>query len=159
MNNTIVGMADLAVAKSPTNLITIGLGSCVGIALYDSQVQVGGLVHVMLPSIEQARSKDNKAKFADTGIVYLLEEMIKMGAVKTRIEAKIAGGASMFSFIGKSQLEIGKRNIETTKRVLIELAIPIVAEDTGQNYGRTIVLDTSTGQLSVKSALKGYKLI
>lgn len=159
MNRIIVGMADYAVTKSPVKLVTLGLGSCVGIALYDSRVRVGGLVHIMLPSIEQARSKDNKAKFADTGIVYLLEEMAKQGAVKRRIESKIAGGASMFSFGKSSQLEIGKRNIEATKRVLIDLSIPIIGEDTGKNYGRTIELDTDTGDLSIKNAARANKII
>lgn len=159
MNKIIVGMADYAVTKSPVKLVTLGLGSCVGITLYDSHVQVGGLVHIMLPSIEQARSKDNRAKFADTGIVYLLEEMAKQGAVKRRIESKIAGGASMFSFSKNSQLQIGKRNIDATKRVLIDLRIPIVGEDTGKDYGRTIELDTNTGELSIKSANKLQKAI
>ena len=159
MNKIIVGMADYAVTKSPVKLVTLGLGSCVGIAMYDSQVRVGGLVHIMLPSIEQARSKDNKAKFADTGIVYLLEEMAKQGAVKRRIESKIAGGASMFSFGKNSQLQIGKRNVEATKRVLIDLRIPIVAEDTGKDYGRTIELDTDTGELLIKSAARINKTV
>lgn len=154
----IVGMADSAVAKKPVKLTTLGLGSCVGISLYDKSTAVGGMVHIMLPSIENARSKDNIDKFADTGIPALIDTMVDEGAYKHRVTAKIAGGASMFSFNSKTQLNIGERNVAATKDSLKTLKIPIVAEDTGQNYGRTIVLDTENGELTVKSALKGIKV-
>ncbi len=154
----IVGMADSAVAKKPAKITTLGLGSCVGISLYDKSTGVGGIVHIMLPSREQARSKDNIAKFADTGIPLLLDTMVDEGAYKHRTTAKIAGGASMFSFNSQTQLNIGERNIAATKRTLKELKIPIAAEDTGKNYGRTIILDTENGELTVKSALKGIKI-
>ncbi|WMW22351.1 chemotaxis protein CheD [Methanolobus mangrovi] len=153
----IVGMADSAVAKKPTKLTTLGLGSCVGISLYDKSTYIGGMVHIMLPSIDQARSKENMAKFADTGIPSLLDSMVDEGAYKHRITAKIAGGASMFSFNSSTQLNIGERNIAATKQVLKELKIPIIAQDTGLNYGRTIILDTENGELTVKSAIKGIK--
>ncbi|ETA67235.1 MAG: chemotaxis protein CheD [Methanolobus sp.] len=154
----IVGMADSAVAKKPAKLTTLGLGSCVGISLYDKSTGVGGMVHIMLPSIENARSKDNIDKFADTGIPALIDTMVEEGAYKHRTTAKIAGGASMFSFNSKTQLNIGERNVAATKDALKLLKIPIVAEDTGKNYGRTIVLDTENGELTVKSALKGIKV-
>ncbi|WP_094228396.1 chemotaxis protein CheD [Methanolobus psychrotolerans] len=153
----IVGMADSAVARKPVKLTTLGLGSCVGISLYDKSTGVGGMVHIMLPSIEQARSKDNRAKFADTGIPALLDSMVEEGAYKHRTTAKIAGGASMFSFNSNTQLNIGERNVTATKQSLKELRIPIIAEDIGLNYGRTIILDTENGELTVKSALKGIK--
>lgn len=154
----VVGMADSAVAKKPVKLTTLGLGSCVGISLYDKSTFVGGMVHIMLPSIEQARSKENTAKFADTGIPELMDRMVDEGAYKHRTTAKIAGGASMFSFNSNAQLNIGERNVTATKQALKELKIPIIAEDTGQNYGRTIILDTENGELTVKSALKGIKI-
>ncbi|WP_292469225.1 chemotaxis protein CheD [Methanolobus sp.] len=153
----IVGMADSAVVKKPGKLTTLGLGSCVGISLYDKSTGVGGMVHIMLPSIEQARSKENTAKFADTGIPALLDGMVDIGAYKHRTTAKIAGGASMFSFNSNTQLNIGERNVAATKQVLKELKIPIIAQDTGENYGRTIILDTENGELTVKSARKGIK--
>ena len=159
MNKIIVGMADYAIVKCPVKVVTLGLGSCIGISLYDSRINIGGLVHIMLPSIDQARSKENKAKFADTGIIQLVEEMVEQGAVKRRLEAKIAGGASMFSFGNNSQLKIGIRNTEMTKKVLKELRIPIINEDTGDKYGRTIELDSCNGALHVRSALKGNKVI
>ena len=154
----IVGMADSAVAKKPAKITTLGLGSCVGIAMYDKRSYVGGMVHIMLPSVENARSKDNLAKFADTGIPHLLDCMLAEGANKSGIKAKIAGGARMFSFSSNAQLNIGERNVIATKEVLRQLRIPIIAEDTGENYGRTIVLDTEDGRLTVKSALKGEKI-
>lgn len=159
MSKIIVGVADYAVARNPTRLITMGLGSCVGISLYDPYTQIGGLVHIMLPSIDHSRSKDNKAKFADTGIAYLLEEMQKEGAMKRRVVAKIAGGASMFSFTNESLMNIGERNVEMTKKVLDDLKVQVVAEDTGKDYGRTIELNTETGMLQVRSILKGNKEI
>lgn len=154
----IVGMADSAVARSPAKITTLGLGSCVGVAMYDKTSCVGGMVHIMLPSVENARSKDNIAKFADTGIPYLLDCMLEEGAARGTIKAKIAGGARMFSFSSNAQLNIGERNVTATKEVMKKLRIPIIAEDTGENYGRTIILDTGNGELTVKSALKGQKI-
>lgn len=154
----IVGMADSAVARKPVKITTLGLGSCVGVAMYDKTNCIGGMVHIMLPSVENARSKDNLAKFADTGIPYLLDCMVKEGAAKGAIKAKIAGGARMFSFSSSAQLNIGERNVAATKEILKSLRIPLIAEDTGENYGRTIVLDTENGELTVKSALKGQKI-
>ncbi|MDD3043118.1 MAG: chemotaxis protein CheD [Methanosarcinaceae archaeon] len=155
-NKIVVGIADCAVAKKPLKLSTVGLGSCVGITVYDKKIHLGGLLHIMLPSIRQARLKANPAKFADSGIEYLLEEVKKEGAVKRRLEAKIAGGASMFA---NSSFNIGERNIRSVKQTFEDLDIPIVAEDTGKNYGRTIIFDTSTGTLHIKSAFKGNKEI
>lgn len=154
----IVGMADSAVSRKPSKISTLGLGSCVGVAMYDKTTCIGGMVHIMLPSVENARSKDNLAKFADTGIPYLLECMLKEGAARNAVKAKIAGGARMFSFSSNAQLNIGERNVSATKDTLKKLRIPLIAEDTGENYGRTIILDTENGELTVKSALKGQKI-
>lgn len=154
----IVGMADSAVSRKPAKISTLGLGSCVGVAMYDKTTCIGGMVHIMLPSVENARSKDNLAKFADTGIPYLLECMVKEGAARNAVKAKIAGGARMFSFSSNAQLNIGERNVSATKDALKKLRIPLIAEDTGENYGRTIILDTENGELTVKSALKGQKI-
>lgn len=154
----IVGMADSAVAKRPEKITTLGLGSCVGLVMFDKNSGVGGMVHIMLPSVDNAKAKDNPAKFADTGVPYLLECMIKEGASKASIKAKIAGGAKMFSFSSNNLLNIGERNIAATKEALKQLRIPLIAEDTGENYGRTIILDTENGELTVKSALKGQKI-
>jgi chemotaxis protein CheD len=155
-----VGMADLNCTKSPGVLTTLGLGSCVGVCLYDTFSKVSGMVHIMLPSSLQIKNNSNVAKFADTGIVKLLEDMQKLGAHKHRIVSKIAGGSQMFNFNDSSDImRIGSRNVTATKEVLQSLNIPIIAEDTGGSYGRTIELYSETGMLLIKTIGFGTKQI
>ncbi|KUK13932.1 MAG: putative chemoreceptor glutamine deamidase CheD [bacterium 42_11] len=153
-----VGIADFNIAKSPDILTTLGLGSCVGVALYDKVAKIGGLAHIMLPDSKQARGGQNPAKFADTAIPLLIEKMERAGASRIRIVAKIAGGAQMFSFSDKNlQLSIGKRNVEAVKLVLAEEKIPLVAEDTGGNFGRSVELHTDTGKFVIRTVGHGIK--
>lgn len=155
-----VGMADMNICSSPDAITTLGLGSCVGIVLYDPVLKISGLAHIMLPDSTQIRSNENVAKFADTGIVALLENMLQQGAQKSRVVAKIAGGAQMFAFSAEnSMLCVGKRNVEATKKKLGELGIRIIAEDTGESYGRTIEFYPETGELLIKSVGKDKKII
>ena len=155
-----VGMADLNVAKSPVCLTTLGLGSCVGITLYDKINKIGGLAHIMLPSSLEIKNNSNKAKFADTGITELINEMVKLGAKKTNLVAKIAGGSQMFSFNSDNNvLKIGERNVIATKEILKSLNIRILSEDTGGNFGRTIVLDSTDGSLYIRTIGHGEKII
>lgn len=161
MGNSIkVGMADLQTCVVPDSLTTLGLGSCVGIALYDRVKKVSGLAHIMLPDSTQITRDKNPAKFADTGIDLLIEKMVGLGADSKRLQAKIAGGAQMFSFQSSTNdlMRIGDRNVEAVKKKLKELGIPILAEDTGANYGRTIVFFSETGELLVKSVGKPEKI-
>lgn len=147
-----VGMAELKMIQEPGILTTLGLGSCVGIILYDQAIKIGGLVHIMLPSSKQIKNNENKAKFADTGIQFLLDKMLGKGCEKSRIIAKITGGSQMFSFQSNNDMmKIGKRNVLATKEVLNFLKIPIIAEDTGGNYGRTIEFHTTNGNLIIKT--------
>ncbi len=147
-----VGMADLNTVQNPGIITTLGLGSCVGIVLYDKITKIAGLAHIMLPSSKQIKNNDNKAKFADTGIQVLLDKMLVMGCDKSRMTSKIAGGSQMFSFQSNNDMmKIGQRNVIATKEVLNLLRIPIIAEDTGGNYGRTIEFDTTTGILLIKT--------
>ena len=161
MENIIkVGMADLMVSSHPSSLTTLGLGSCVGIALYDSYTKIIGLAHIMLPSSTQAKNNSNIAKFADTAVIKLVEDMIKLGARRTNIVAKLAGGAQMFSFNQTSDMmKIGLRNAVSAKERLAEMNIPVVAEDTGGNYGRTIELYSNDGRLLIKTIGHGIKQI
>lgn len=153
-----VGMADYKVGRNPANLISYGLGSCVGIALYDPVTKVGGLAHIMLPDSKQARSAENPAKFADTALPLMLDDIIKLGAVKSRIIAKIAGGAQMFTFANATDImRVGERNAEAVKMVLKKLDIKMLAEDTGGNYGRTVELKLDSGIYRVKTIDKGEK--
>ncbi len=161
MDNVIkVGMADLQSSKHPCILTTLGLGSCVGIALYDPQRKIAGLAHVMLPSSLQARNNTNIAKFADTAIVKLVDDMCRLGANKACIVAKLAGGAQMFSFGDTSEMmRIGWRNVVSAKESLGKMKIPILAEDTGGNFGRTIELSSRDGKLLIKTIGHGVKEI
>ena len=153
-----VGMADLKVTKAPNTLITLGLGSCVGIAIYDVNRQIAGLAHIMLPDSQQIRNNTNKAKFADSAMKMLLEELMRVGAQKSKMTAKIAGGAQMFSMDSQSDMmKIGSRNTEATKDLLSKHSIPLLAEDTGGNYGRTIEIFPESGALIVKTIGKGRK--
>jgi chemotaxis protein CheD len=152
----VVGIGACAVARSPVKLKTFGLGSCVGIVLYDRRERIGGLVHTMLPTIDNARIKDNSLKYTDSGIEYLVNEIIKKGSSIKRLEAKLVGGAKMFE---NWNMNIGERNIKSARNTLRRLQIPIVAEDTGKNYGRTVTLDTSTGDLLIRTILRGDKII
>lgn len=147
-----IGMAELKVVKKPLDLTTIGLGSCVGICLFDNRAKVIGLAHAMLPESSQIIDNSNKAKFVDTSIYQMIEEMILLGAVKTRIVAKIIGGAQMFDYNSTTDfMRIGDRNIVASRKYLSILGIPIIAEDVGGNTGRTIVVSSTTGVVTVKS--------
>ncbi len=153
-----VGMADLNSAHHPCMITTLGLGSCVGVALYDASTKIVGLAHVMLPSSEQAKNNTNRAKFADTAIVKLVEDMVRLGANRSKITAKLAGGAQMFAFSqGSDLMRIGYRNIVASKEKLKELNIPVVSEDTGGNYGRTIEIYSDDGRLMIKTIGCGIK--
>lgn len=155
-----VGMADLKIAKQPDILTTLGLGSCVGIALYDPTIKLGGLAHIMLPDSKQIKNNENKAKFADTAVAILVEGMIAQGAKKNKLVAKIAGGAHMFEFKNMDDMmRIGTRNVAAVVQILEALHIPILAQDTGSNYGRTIELHTDTGALVVKTIGHGMREI
>lgn len=153
-------MADYKVGRAPDTLISYGLGSCIGISLYDPQTKIGGLLHIMLPDSNQSRANENRAKFADTGIPDMLNELIRMGAAKSRMVAKLAGGSQMFAFANASDImRVGLRNASASKEILKKLSIPIVGEDTGGNYGRTVQIDLSTGIYKVKTIDKGDKEI
>lgn len=155
-----VGMADLNIAKSPNFLTTLGLGSCVGITLYDKINKIAGLAHIMLPSSKEIKNNQNVAKFADTGIDELIELMIKAGANRTNLVAKIAGGSQMFNFNSNNDiLKIGERNVIATKSKLKELNIKIISEDTGGNFGRTILLSSVDGSLHIRTIGHGEKTI
>lgn len=145
-----VKMAEYAVSDSADDtLITIGLGSCVGIALYDSKTKIGGLVHIMLPENKKGLTP---AKYADTGIPLTIEEMEKKGAKRKRIIAKIAGGAQMFSTSGSdSGLNVGTRNVKKVKEVLNEININMIGEDVGKNYGRTMKFYLEDGKVLITS--------
>ena len=155
-----VGMAYLKVCRAPDNLTTLGLGSCVGVALYDPATMVSGMLHCMLPDSKRITNQQNIAKFADTGLDELVRQMMSIGAMRSRLVAKIAGGAQMFAFSsGNDMMRVGDRNVEAVKAKLMQMRIRILAEDTGKNYGRTIEFYSETGKLLIKSVGKEKKYI
>lgn len=155
-----VGMADLNICISPDSITTLGLGSCVGIAIRDPATKIGGLAHVMLPDSTQIRNNSNIPKFADTGIAELVKRMTAKGASPGRMVAKIAGGAQMFSFQNKSEMiRIGERNVEAARQKLAQLRIPVLAADTGDSYGRTVIFYPETGDFVIKAVGRPQKVI
>lgn len=156
-----VGIADMKLCKKPDKITTIGLGSCIGIVLYNAYDDYCGLVHIMLPSSKEIKNNANRAKFADTGIEDLILALESKGVKRSSLSAKIAGGASMFQFTGNSSDlgSVGERNIKAVKSVLSFYKIRIVAEDTGANYGRTIVFDNVSKDLLIRSTGKPDKII
>ena len=156
----LVGMADLNIAKAPGSLTTLGLGSCVGIAVFDPVNKIAGLAHIMLPDSRAISNNSNIAKFADTATAKMVFDMVKMGADRKRLKAKIAGGAQMFNFTATNDnMRIGDRNIEAARAVLRTLNIPIIAEDVGNTYGRTVELYAEDGKYLIKTIGHGQKFI
>ncbi len=144
-----VGIADVKISIEQEAVLRTILGSCVGICLFDLKTRIAGMAHIMLPV--QKEEESNKLKYADTAIPFLLSQLTNAGVDKKNLQAKIAGGASMFvTSEGSFMAEIGKRNIETVQMILADLHIPIIAEDVGGTRGRTIDLFVRDGRLRIK---------
>lgn len=160
MSKTIVvGISDYNIATTGDVLVTYALGSCVGICLYDPVSKIAGLSHIMLPTItdfSDSNLKNQPGKYADTAIELLLQKMLDSGVVRIRLRAKIAGGAQMFAPVNNTNLAgIGERNVLAVKKELARLKVPIIAEDIGKNYGRTVYFGADDGLMTVKSVNKG----
>ena len=157
----IVGMAELAIAKSPDVLETKALGSCVSVALYDAENKIGGLTHAMLPT-EKIVKKDlakNLKKFVDSSIRILISELLKEGAKRDNLQAKLIGGANMFPDIVLDRASIGEKNSQVAITTLAGLGIDLISKDIGGNYGRTVVFDTSSWRIEVKRVGKESNFI
>lgn len=150
MDKVIVGIAEGKIAKGNQVLVSYALGSCVGICLYDRQAHIAGMAHIILPGREYAAHADNVYKFADEGISELVKQMIHMGARGAGLVAKIAGGSRMFG-TSMGTMDIGDRNVEAVKCALAHEGIRLVAQDTGKNYGRTILFYAENGRLEVNT--------
>ena len=158
-NLVTVGIADLNVVTAPGSLVTYALGSCVGICLYDADKKIAGLAHIMLPlSKDAVQGADNKRRYADTGIMELIQTMNLKGSATARMVAKIAGGAQMFN-ANSAVFNIGERNVEAVKKVLNSYRIRIIAEETGLNFGRTVFFHADTGIMEVRAATKETKFV
>ncbi len=158
-----VGIADLKVGKETDVLATYALGSCVGICLYDADKKIAGLAHIMLPLSKDAagsssNTPENRRRYADTGITELIQTMSLAGASTSRLTAKIAGGAQMFS-TNSAVFNIGERNVAAVKKILSAYRIKIIAEETGLNYGRTVFFHADTGIMEIRAATKETKMV
>jgi len=145
-----IGIGEYQTGISPIVISTLGLGSCVGIAIIDPITKVGGLAHIMLPDSNAVRDNSARGKFADTAIVDMVNDMIKLGARKERMVAKLAGGAHMFG-LENDVLKVGQRNIFASREILKKLNIPISSEEVGGSVGRTVHFYTETGMYQIKS--------
>ncbi|MFB6075379.1 MAG: chemotaxis protein CheD [Haloarculaceae archaeon] len=144
-----VGIAEYDVTTDGAALTTSGLGSCIGVAVHDSESGVAGLVHVMLPTADG--NDGARAKFADTGVEALIEALEDAGGDRRHMEAKIAGGSDMLDF-SENGSSIGTRNAQTVRETLADLGVSLVGEDVGGDHGRSLKLRARTGDLVVKSA-------
>lgn len=153
MSDLIVGISDIKVSNNINDvLITYALGSCIGIAIYDPVVKVGGMLHYMLPEsgLDQNKAKENPEMFADTGIPLLFKSCYKLGAEKGRLIVKAAGGASILD--DANFFRIGQKNIMAMRKIFWKNNVMIDREDTGLNYNRTVRLEISTGKVFIRSS-------
>ena len=152
-----IGIAEYAVVTDETILVTSGLGSCLGIVLYDPRNTVSGMIHVMLPSVDQARDT-NPAKFVDTGVPLLIDEMEAEGADRSQLRAWIVGGSEMLNFESGGE-SIGSRNIAMAKQVLDEYGLTLVEADIGGGHGRSVQFDPATETVSIRTADESTRAI
>ena len=153
MSDLIVGISDLKVSGQPEDtLVTYALGSCIGVAVYDPVMKVGGLLHFMLPdsALDANKARENAAMFADTGIPLLFKSCYAIGAEKRRMVVKVAGGASILD--DGNYFRIGQKNITALRKIFWRNNVLIDAEDTGRNCNRTVRLEMSSGRCTIKSS-------
>jgi chemotaxis protein CheD len=159
MSDQHVRIAHHAVARGSGRLVTIGLGSCVAIALHESRSRVSGLAHVLLPDPSVARDPSNRARFASTAVPMLVDEMRALGA-KGAITAKLAGGAALFgTMLATAGQQMGARNIAAARAALENAGIPLLAEETGGTTGRSVVMNVENGELVVRSVRGGERVL
>jgi chemotaxis protein CheD len=154
----IVGVGEYKIVSSPLELMCIGLGSCVGIAIWDNRAEIGGLAHAMLPSYDEGKDKVNTSKYADSATFLMVDEIVDMGASRSNLKAKVAGGAQMFSFSGNDTLNIGQRNAESARASLKKERIPLLAEEVGGNKGRTIFFTPKDGVVRIQKGAEITRL-
>lgn len=146
----VVGVAEHYIRTDGSMLSCIGLGSCIGIAIFDPKAGIGGLAHAMLPRYDEGLDRRNAFKYADTAVFLMVDELVEHGAVKSNLRAKAAGGAQMFSFISNDSLNIGLKNAQAVRESLKKEGIPLIGEDMGGIKGRTIYFRPDTGAYEVQ---------
>ncbi len=149
-NATFVKVAQHAVGGAADVLVTLGLGSCVAILLHDADLRVGGLAHVLLPDPALSRDRSNLSKFASTAVPALVAEMAGLGARPRRLKARLVGGAAMFqSLMVPGSLNMGARNVNAAREALRAAGIPLLGEDVGGDYGRSVRFQVGEGRTVV----------
>lgn len=150
--DVVVAMGEFAVGAAPARFVAVGLGSCVALMLHDPSLRVGALAHVALPSPSLARDRDRPARFASTAVPFLLGLLQERGADASRVVARLAGGATMFhGLASRDSMPIGERNVLALRGALRSAGIPIVGEAVGQDFGRSVWFDVTTGEARVRS--------
>lgn len=153
-----VRVADLRIGVADDVLVTVGLGSCVAIVLYDAEARMGGLAHILLPSPALARPDGNPAKFPQSAVPRLLELMAAEGARRERITGRLAGGASMFAALTPpGTVQMGERNLVAARQALNAHGVPLVGEAVGGDFGRTVRLWVCDGRLEVSTVSHGVQ--
>jgi chemotaxis protein CheD len=150
-NSIAIGLAEMKISKNPDDvLVAFGLGSCLGIGLYDPQIKLGGLLHAVLP--KKTDSGDSIGpKYVDSGIQALLDEMIKAGGVKQRFVLKMAGGANMLNVSSLSKtFDIGNRNVEAAHLVFSQNGMKLKSEEIGGKIGRTVRVYICDGKMTIR---------
>jgi chemotaxis protein CheD len=151
MAETMVRMGELAAsAVAGDVLVSLGLGSCIGLALLDRRVGVAGLAHIVLPS-SGGHASPGSFKFADRAVPELIGRVVAAGARRPLLDAVLVGGASMFS-VSSAALEVGQRNEAAVRDQLAAARIPILAAETGGDRGRTIRVLVGTRIVTVREA-------
>jgi chemotaxis protein CheD len=149
---TVVTVADWAADQGQADLVTLGLGSCVAIMLYDKEAKAGAMAHILLPSKSLARDTSNPAKFPETAVPLLLQRLVQLGADPRRIVAKLAGGASMFAaLMTPGTIQMGERNVVASRNALRDAAVPIAAEAVGGAQGRSVRFHLTDGRVEVRT--------
>jgi len=152
MQNKIeVTMGRGAVTRAPHIILSSGLGSCVVVTLYDAERKMGGLAHIMLPDSNSLNGYHPPYQFADTAIATLIKELRTMRATPQGMVAKLVGGAKMFLSSDDSNPGIGGQNIISVKCILKRKRIPVIGENTGGNYGRSVEFYLDSGKVTVKA--------
>lgn len=154
----LVRVADMRSGRADDTLVTVGLGSCIAIMLYDAEAKVGGMAHVLLPTPALSRKDSNPAKFPQTAVPRLIELMVADGARPQRITARLAGGASMFSALAPpGTIQMGERNLVAARQVLNSHGVPLIAEAVGGDFGRTVRLRVCDGRVEVSTVAHGIQ--
>lgn len=152
VNESIVRVADWAARRGADVLVTLGLGSCVAIMLHDAQAGVGGMAHILLPSRSLARDVTNPAKFPETAVPFLIDQLVALGADPRRLVAKLAGGASMFAqLMMPGTVQMGERNVVATRNALRAAGIPVAGAAVGGEAGRSVRFFVADGRVEIRS--------